>query len=95
MVRCAPRRPAAPHFGRDADRLIGKNKPVIEVALPQGPGADLLLAELKRDWGAIGLTVEQAQSPADADFALIDEVAPSLLRRLVRPPLPLRRCADL
>src|SRR5205085_868153 len=40
-----------------ADRLIGKDKPVIEVALPQGPGADLLLAQLKRDWGAIGLDV--------------------------------------
>ncbi|MEA3082160.1 MAG: peptide/nickel transport system substrate-binding protein [Sphingomonadales bacterium] len=61
----------------DADRLIGKNKPVIKVALPQGPGADLLLSELRRDWGAIGLTVEQAQSAAGADFALIDEVAPS------------------
>jgi peptide/nickel transport system substrate-binding protein len=61
----------------DADRLLGQDKPVIEVALPQGPGAALLLAELKRDWGAIGLNVEQAQSPAGADFALIDEVAPS------------------
>ena len=61
----------------DADRLLGKSKPVIEIALPQGPGADLLLTELKRDWGAIGLTVEQAQSPAGADFVLIDEVAPS------------------
>ena len=61
----------------EAERLIGKNKPVIEVALPEGPGADRLLAELKRDWGAIGLTVEQAQSVAGADFALIDEVAPS------------------
>jgi len=61
----------------DADRLFGKDRSVIEVALPKGPGADLLLAELKRDWGAIGLTVEPAQSIAVADFALLDEVAPS------------------
>lgn len=60
-----------------ADTLFGKNKPTVAVALPAGPGADLLLQELKRDWGAVGLTVEQAQNPATADFALIDEVAPS------------------
>jgi peptide/nickel transport system substrate-binding protein len=57
--------------------LFGKTKPVIEIALPPGPAADLLLGELKRDWGLIGLGVEQAQSPTSADFAMIDEVAPS------------------
>ena len=61
----------------DADRLIGKTKPAIRIALPQGPGTDLLLSELQRDWGAIGLTVERAQSPGAADFVFIDEVAPS------------------
>jgi peptide/nickel transport system substrate-binding protein len=66
-----------PALRADADRLLGKDKPVIVVMLPEGPGADLLLAQLKRDWGAIGLTVERAQSSAGADFALIDEVAPS------------------
>jgi peptide/nickel transport system substrate-binding protein len=66
-----------PALRADADRLLGKDKPVIVVALPQGPGADLLLAQLKRDWGAIGLNVEKAQSVGGADFALIDEVAPS------------------
>ena len=66
-----------PALRATADRLLGKNKPAIRVALPQGPGADLLLAQLQHDWGAIGLTVEQAQSPAAADFVLIDEVAPS------------------
>ena len=60
-----------------SDRLFGKAKPVVQIALPAGPGASLLLAELQRDWGQIGLTVELAQSPATADFALIDEVAPS------------------
>jgi peptide/nickel transport system substrate-binding protein len=61
----------------DADRLIGKDKAAIKVALPAGPGGDLLLAELQRDWGAIGLGVERAQSAAGADFVLVDEVAPS------------------
>jgi peptide/nickel transport system substrate-binding protein len=60
-----------------SDRLFGKTKPVIRVALPDGAGADLLFAELTRDWGAIGLTVERADTGPPADFALIDEVAPS------------------
>lgn len=66
-----------PGLRAQADRLLSKTKPVITVSLPAGPGADLLLQELKRDWGAIGLTVEQAQNPASADLTLIDEVAPS------------------
>jgi peptide/nickel transport system substrate-binding protein len=62
----------------EANRLFdAANKPTIRVALPEGPGADLLLQELQSDWGALGLTVERATSPALADFALIDEVAPS------------------
>jgi len=60
-----------------SDKQFGKTRPVIRVSLPDGPGADLLLQELMRDWGAIGLTVERAQPGAPADFALIDEVAPS------------------
>jgi peptide/nickel transport system substrate-binding protein len=59
-----------------ADRLFGRTKPVIRVALPQGPGADLLFQEISRDWGALGLAVERADIAA-ADFLLIDEVAPS------------------
>jgi peptide/nickel transport system substrate-binding protein len=65
-----------PALRAQADRLFGKTKPVIRVALPQGPGADLLFQEVARDWGAIGLTAERAKGD-QADFALIDEVAPS------------------
>jgi oligopeptide transport system substrate-binding protein len=65
-----------PLLRAQADRLFGKTKPVITVALPAGPGSDLLFQELKRDWNALGLTVEQAPT-TDADFTLIDEVAPS------------------
>jgi peptide/nickel transport system substrate-binding protein len=60
-----------------ADRLLGKTKPTISITLPLGLGADQMLAQLQHDWGAVGLKVQRAQSPAAADFALVDEVAPS------------------
>jgi peptide/nickel transport system substrate-binding protein len=60
----------------DARRLF-KTRPVARVALPSGPGGDLLLLELKRDWGALGVDVVRADEPGTADFTLIDEVAPS------------------
>lgn len=66
-----------PSLRARADQLFGKDKPVIRVALPEGPGADILFGELARDWGAIGLTVQRVPTPGAADFALIDEVAPS------------------
>ncbi|MBW0007937.1 MAG: ABC transporter substrate-binding protein [Sphingomonas sp.] len=58
-------------------KQLGKTKPVIRLALPEGPGSDILFRELQRDWGAIGLSVERAPNGATADFVLIDEVAPS------------------
>jgi oligopeptide transport system substrate-binding protein len=61
----------------DSDRIFGHDKPVIRVALPEGPGADLLFQELVRDWGAIGINLERMAAPEDADFMLIDKVAPS------------------
>jgi len=67
-----------PGLRAEANRLFPETeKPTIRVALPQGPGADLLFQLLVRDWGALGLTVDRATSPQAADFALIDEVAPS------------------
>lgn len=61
----------------EADRLFGATKPTVQLALPEGPGGDFLFEELRRDWGALGLTVVRAQSPESADFAMVDEVAPS------------------
>ena len=61
----------------DANRLFPKTKPVIMLSLPAGPGADALLRQLQGDWGALGFTVEITANPADADFRLIDAVAPS------------------
>ena len=60
-----------------ARRLFPKGQvPAIRLALPDGPGANILFQLLQRDWGAIGFTVERGQGPT-ADFELIDEVAPS------------------
>jgi oligopeptide transport system substrate-binding protein len=66
-----------PDLRARAERLLGKDKLVLRVALPQGPGGDLLLKELVRDWGALGLNVEPAAPGMPADIALVDEVAPS------------------
>jgi oligopeptide transport system substrate-binding protein len=62
----------------EADRTFGKEqKPTIRILLPEGPGGDLVLNLIARSWGAIGIGVERAQDRASADFALVDEVAPS------------------
>jgi peptide/nickel transport system substrate-binding protein len=64
-----------------ARRLFGTagddEGPVIRVALPQGPGSDILLNRLAQDWGALGLRVERAASESAADLKLVDQVAPS------------------
>ena len=59
-------------------RLLAKTEnPTIRVALPQGPGADLLYQLLQRDWGALGFTVDRVENDSEADFALVDQIAPS------------------
>jgi peptide/nickel transport system substrate-binding protein len=60
-----------------AQELFGQVLPKVSVAVPEGPGGDLLIREFQRDWGAIGITVSKATSARGADFLLIDEVAPS------------------
>ena len=61
-----------------ANQLFPKApKPTIRVMLPDGPGSALLLRLLQRNWGQLGFTVERAGTVFAADFALIDEVAPS------------------
>jgi oligopeptide transport system substrate-binding protein len=62
----------------EADRLFGKvDRPTIRIALPEGPGGQVLLGRLRQDWGALGLEVEPATSGAPADLRLVDMVAPS------------------
>lgn len=61
-----------------AESLFGDlEKPVIRIALPDAPGARILLSRLASDWGALGLTVEAVKPGQTADFRLIDAVAPS------------------
>ena len=62
-----------------ANRLFAgqEPRPAIRVTLRDGPGSIMLLHLLMRDWGALGFTVERADSTAKADFILVDEVAPS------------------
>ena len=66
-----------PALKAGVERILGRDKPVIRVAMPKGPGGELLLQLLMRDWGALGFTVRWTPGPASADFVLIDEVAPS------------------
>ena len=66
-----------PALQAQAARLFGNDRRAIRVALPDGPGSDLILQLLRRSWGALGFTVERVNRAAGADFVLIDEVAPS------------------
>ncbi|MDQ3074278.1 MAG: ABC transporter substrate-binding protein [Pseudomonadota bacterium] len=75
---------AAPIAGRrarlqvEAERLFGDTeRPRLSVALPEGPGGDLLFKRLFADWGAIGIGVERVGPDDDADLKWIDAVAPS------------------
>ncbi len=62
----------------EAQRLFGTaERPRLTVALPAGPGGDLIFTRLFADWGAIGIGVERAAAGKRADLRLIDAVAPS------------------
>ncbi|WP_310469121.1 ABC transporter substrate-binding protein [Sphingomonas sp.] len=61
-----------------ADRLFGKlERPLLRIALPEGPGADQLLARLAADWAVIGIRVERTPTGMPSDLRLVDRVAPS------------------
>lgn len=65
-------------LAREAQRIFGATKPpILRIALPDGPGADMVLARLAADWGPLGVTVERAQSAGSADLKWVDSVAPS------------------
>ena len=49
--------------------------PALRIALPAGPGGEVLLRQLSRDFGAIGLSVRKVGELADADLRLVDTVA--------------------
>ncbi|MDC0887328.1 ABC transporter substrate-binding protein [Altererythrobacter sp.] len=47
----------------------------MSIALPAGPGSDLLFQELATDWRAIGVTLERVNSASQADLVLFDRLA--------------------
>lgn len=53
---------------------FGGDKRVV-VALPDGPGSDLLLREIAADWAEIGVTAVRARKGQSADLELIDALA--------------------
>nr|WP_314443173.1 ABC transporter substrate-binding protein [uncultured Sphingomonas sp.] len=53
-----------------------EGRPVIRVAVPPGPGGEIILRRLAIDWDLLGLGVGDA-GEGPADFRFIDEVAPS------------------
>jgi peptide/nickel transport system substrate-binding protein len=62
----------------DSDRLFGaEEKPTLRIALPDGPGADLLFRRLEQDWGLLGLRLTRVKPGAAADLGLVDAVAAS------------------
>jgi oligopeptide transport system substrate-binding protein len=74
-VPIAERRPA---LSAAAARQFGSlERPTIRIALPDTPGAKILLNRLSSDWGVLGIKVEAATGEETADLRLIDEVAPS------------------
>ncbi len=53
----------------------GRADPVLRLALPQGPGADLLFGRIRQDLSAIGVDLRRVPLEADADLRLLDAVA--------------------
>jgi peptide/nickel transport system substrate-binding protein len=61
-----------------ADRLFrADERPVFRIAMPESPGARLLLQRLAQDWALLGVRVELSKPGQRADLKLIDAVAPS------------------
>ena len=62
-----------------AERVKGDHPPRLRVSMPDGPGARLIFAYLRRDWRAIGVEAEQVSPTERADLVFLDEVAPASL----------------
>lgn len=57
-------------------RAAHSDVPPLRLALPEGPGSNLLFARISADLTMIGVRVERVADRADADLRLIDMVAP-------------------
>ncbi|MEO6581203.1 MAG: ABC transporter substrate-binding protein [Sphingomicrobium sp.] len=61
-----------------AARLFGAgDRPRIIIAMPDGPGGELLYNRLAADWGVLGLQLQRVRLGQPADLKLVDAVAPS------------------
>jgi ABC-type transport system substrate-binding protein len=56
-------------------KAAGGAAPILRIALPTGPGGDLVFARIEADFKAIGLTARRVALDADADLRLIDAAA--------------------
>ncbi len=67
-----------PQLAAQAAAMFGNiERPTLRIALPDAPGAHLLLNRIAADWGQLGIKVEASGPGKPADLALIDAVAPS------------------
>ncbi len=58
-------------------RHKGAPRPIVRIALPDGPGATILFHALAAQWSRIGVAVERVGAGDPAEFALVDTVAPA------------------
>lgn len=73
-----PRAERLPRLLAAARQLIpADEQAAIGVALPEGPGSEILLRRLQLDWGPLGIEVRRATGTGDTDLRLVDAVAPS------------------
>lgn len=56
-------------------RQAGGGAPRVRIALPSGPGANILFSRLRQDLAAIGVAATRVREGAPADLVLVDEVA--------------------
>jgi peptide/nickel transport system substrate-binding protein/oligopeptide transport system substrate-binding protein len=56
-------------------REVGKEAPKLRIAMPAGPGADMLFGRIAADFQAIGLEARRVAFGADADLRLVDSAA--------------------
>ena len=61
--------------GRISRWAEGRDSLRLRIALPAGPGSDVLFARLAEDFKAIGVTAVQVRENAQADLRLVDTVA--------------------
>ena len=63
---------------REAGEAVGEGEVLkLAIALPEGPGADIVFTRLATDWRPLGIELVRAGKGVPADLKLVDEVAPS------------------